>query len=65
MNQKPAAKLVDAVTFVASIRAGNSGLQIGDDGAQLHLDVPETELARVLPAIRYRGQRIQVTIQEA
>jgi hypothetical protein len=54
------------VTFPAVIPSIETAVKIhGDGGARLILDIAESDLAAFLPAVVFRGKRLQITIQEA
>jgi hypothetical protein len=62
----PNKKQTDAVTFPATIPPTETAIKIhGDGGARMILDIAESDLGRFIPALAYRGKRLDVTLQEA
>ena len=56
----------ESVTFRASIPPMETAIKIhGEGGARLQLDVAETDLAGFLPALKYRGRLLDVTLTDA
>lgn len=53
----------ESITFLASFPAIQSAIKIGDDGARIQLDIPESELANALPLIALRGVVLKVTVE--
>lgn len=51
------------ITFMASLPAMQSAIKIGQDGARVQLDVPESELAQMLGLINCRNKALKVTIE--
>ena len=52
------------VTFKASYPAIQSAIKVdGQGGARIQLDIPESELMNFLPAMAWRGEALQVTIE--
>ena len=52
-----------AVTFLASMPDVMSQMKIGRDGMRLQLDVPESELAKALPLVKWRDRVLRVRIE--
>lgn len=53
-------------TFPATIPPTETAIKIhGDGGARIILDVAESDLVTFLPAVAFRGMRINVTFTEA
>ena len=51
------------ITFIASLPAVQSAIKIGQDGARVQLDVPESELANMLHLVNCRNKALKVTIE--
>lgn len=51
------------ITFLASLPAIQSAIKIGQDGARIQLEVPETELSKILPLIMMRDKVLKITIE--
>ena len=52
------------VTLLASIPEIKSAILIaGDDGGQLKLDIPETEVHNLLQLVALRGRVLKITIE--
>ena len=55
----------ESVTFKASIPPTEQAIKIhGEGGARLILDIAEDNLAGFLPALVFRGKRLQITMSE-
>ena len=59
------AKQDESVTFRATIPPIETAIKVhGEGGARMILDVAEQDLGGFLPALRFRGVRLEVTIRE-
>jgi len=55
-----------SVTFPATIPPSETAIKIhGEGGARIMLDVAESNLGAFLPAVAFRGRRIDVTFEES
>ena len=52
-----------SATFLASLPAIQSAIRIGQDGARIQLDIPETELSKILPLMMWRDRVLKITIE--
>ena len=52
------------ITFLASFPPIQSAIKIGQDGARIQLDIPETELAKFMPGLLLRDRILRVTIED-
>lgn len=57
--------MTESVTFLASIAALQSGIQISGDGngMRVKIDVPETEMGNALELLAWREKVLRVTIE--
>lgn len=53
----------EAITFLASLPDVLSQLKIGRDGMRIQLEVPESELAKALPIVKWRDKVLKVTVE--
>lgn len=51
------------IEFIANLPDIQSVIKIGQDGARIQLDVPESELSKMLPLIACRELALRVTIE--
>ena len=54
---------MDPIVFVAYLPDIKSAMLIGRDGAQVKLELPETEIASAARLILVRGKALKVTIE--
>ena len=56
----------EPVRFLASFPPIQSAIKLdGRDGARIQLDIPETEMAKFIKAIMWKGHRLLITIEPA
>lgn len=53
------------VTFLASFPPIKSALIVGQDGMQIKLEIPESEMASAVPLLAMRGAVLRVTVEVA
>ncbi|AII58729.1 hypothetical protein ASJ33_05565 [Dehalococcoides mccartyi] len=49
--------------FYASLPPIQSAIKIGQDGARIQLDIPETELDKLAQIIQWRDKVLRITIE--
>ena len=55
----------DTVTFLATFPPTATAIQMhGDGGMRITMDIPETEVGKALPVMKWRGAQMEVTIEE-
>jgi hypothetical protein len=64
----PAAKAVtgmsdELVTFLASFPPIQSAIKVGQDGARVQFDIPETEMPSIVRLMLMRGVVLRVTVE--
>lgn len=52
------------ITFLASFPPIQSAIKVGQDGARIQLDIPETELPAIARLLLMRGRILKVTIED-
>lgn len=52
-----------AITFLASFSPIQSAMKIGQDGARVQFDIPETELPAIARLLLMRGIVLRVTVE--
>lgn len=53
----------EPVTFLASFPPIQSAIKVGQDGARVQLDIPETEMPAIVRLMLMRGMVIRVTME--
>lgn len=51
------------VSFLASFPPIKSALIVGQDGMQIKLEIPESEMASAVPLLAMRGAVLRVTVE--
>lgn len=51
------------IMFLASFPPIQSAIKIGEDGARIQLDIPESELSNALPLVAMRDMVLRVTVE--
>jgi len=54
-----------AVMFLASFPPIQSAIRVGQDGARIALDIPETEMPSIVRLLLMRGIVLRVTVEAA
>lgn len=54
--------MTKSISFQCAIADIQSAIRIGQDGARIQLDIPETELGNVMPIVAMRNKVLSVTI---
>ncbi|MET0039900.1 MAG: hypothetical protein ABW041_07140 [Dehalococcoides mccartyi] len=55
--------MTDKAVFIASLPPIQSAIKIGQDGARIQLDIPESELDKFSPVIQWRDKLLKITIE--
>ena len=53
----------ESVTFLASFPPIQSAIKVGQDGARVQFDIPETELPAIVRLMLMRGRVLKITIE--
>lgn len=53
----------DAVAFLASFPPIQSAIRVGQDGARIQLDIPETEMPSIVRLMLMRGVVLRITVE--
>jgi hypothetical protein len=53
----------EPVTFLASFPPIQSAIKVGQDGARVQLDIPESEMAAIVRLMLMRGEVLKVTVE--
>lgn len=53
----------DPVTFLASFPPIQSAIKVGQDGARVQFDIPETEMPAIVRLMLMRGIVLRVTVE--
>ncbi len=51
------------IKFTGNLPPIQSSIRIGQDGARIQIDVPETELSKILPLLMWRDRALKITIE--
>ena len=54
---------IKTIEFLASLPAIQSAIRIGQDGARVQLEIPESELSKILPLMMWRDRVLKITIE--
>jgi hypothetical protein len=54
---------IKSTVFFASLPPIQSAIKIGQDGARIQLDIPESELDKLTPVIRWRDKILKIIIE--
>lgn len=54
---------IKSTVFFASLPPIQSAIKIGLDGARIQLDIPESELDKLTPVIRWRDKILKIIIE--
>ena len=52
-----------SIEFLANLPSIQSSIRIGQDGARIQIDVPESELSKILPLLMWRDRALKITIE--
>lgn len=52
-----------SIEFLANLPSIQSSIRIGQDGARIQIDVPESELSKILPLLMWRDKALKITIE--
>jgi len=53
----------ESVTFLASFPPIQSAIKVGQDGARVQFDIPETEMPAIVRLMLMRGRVLKITIE--
>lgn len=53
----------EPVTFLASFPPIQSAIKVGQDGARVQFDIPETEMPAIVRLMLMRGRVLKITIE--
>lgn len=54
----------EPVTFLASFPPIQSAIKVGQDGARIQLDIPETEMPAIVRLMLMRGKVLRITVED-
>lgn len=53
----------DAITFLASFPPIQSAIKVGQDGARVQFDIPESEMPAIVRLMLMRGMVLRITVE--
>ena len=54
----------EKITFLASFPPIQSAIKVGQDGARVQFDIPETEMPAIVRLMLMRGKVIRITVED-
>ena len=54
----------ERIEFEASIAPLDSGIKVGQSGARVQIDIPESEMPSIVRLLLMRGKPLKITVEE-
>lgn len=54
----------EPIVFLASFPPIQSAIKVGQDGARVQLDIPETEMPAIVRLMLMRGKILRITVED-